>query len=207
MPPEPPDRPWQQGNRYEWQVRHSDPYEEFRTFRALTRRHARSEKRRKVFRRLKIAAIGVVGTGAGFAVAWSLFGLSPWQFKRAGPATQPSNISVIDGDTIDAVVPPGRDRRRYRLVGFDTPETYYARCDAERVLGDRAKRRLEELLARADVRIEVQGNNESDRYGRGLATLRVGGSDAGQILIREGLAVAYSGRGQRIDWCAKLSGK
>jgi hypothetical protein len=68
-----------------------------------------------------------------------------------------SGVRVVDGDTIDAVVPPGRDRRRYRLAGFDTPETYYARCDAERALGDRATRRLQELVRRDDVRIEVHG--------------------------------------------------
>jgi endonuclease YncB( thermonuclease family) len=114
-----------------------------------------------------------------------------------------SGVRVVDGDTIDAVVPPGRDRRRYP-AGFDTPETYYARCDAERALGDRATRRLQELVRRDDVRIEVHGD-QRDRYGRGLATLRANGEDVGLILIREGLAVSYSGRGRRIDWCAKLA--
>ena len=114
-----------------------------------------------------------------------------------------SGIRVVDGDTIDAVVPPSGERRRYRLVGFDTPETYYARCDAERALGDRATRRLHELVRVGDVRIDVHGD-QRDRYGRGLATLRSNGEDVGLILVREGLAVWYSGRGPRIDWCAEL---
>ena len=116
------------------------------------------------------------------------------------------DVRVVDGDTIDAVVPPSRERQRYRLIGFDTPETHYARCDAERALGERATRRLEDLVRGTGVRIDVQGASK-DRYGRGLAKLSVREEDVGRILIREGLAVAYSGRGQRIDWCAKLAGR
>ena len=116
------------------------------------------------------------------------------------------NIRVVDGDTIDAVVQPSREWRRYRLVGFDTPETYYARCDAERALGYEAARRLGELVRTGEVQLYVQ-EGARDRYSRGLATVRVDGEDIGQILIREGLAVSYLGRVQRIDWCAKLAGR
>jgi endonuclease YncB( thermonuclease family) len=55
------------------------------------------------------------------------------------------------------------------------------------------------------VRLAVD-EGHTDRWGRGLATLYVGGRDVGPTLIREGLAVAYSGKGRRIDWCAKLRG-
>jgi endonuclease YncB( thermonuclease family) len=95
--------------------------------------------------------------------------------------------------------------KRYRLVGFDTPETFQAGCDAELALGERAKDRLRELVATGPVRLAVD-EGHSDRWGRGLATLTVGGRDVGTTLIREGLAVAYSGKGRRIDWCAKLRG-
>jgi endonuclease YncB( thermonuclease family) len=112
---------------------------------------------------------------------------------------------VVDGDTIDAVVQPSREWRRFRLIGFDTPETYYAGCDAERELGYRAAPRLAEMV-RGEVQLNIQ-EGARDRYSRGLATLRVRGEDVGELLIREGLAVPYTGRGKRIDWCAKLAGK
>jgi micrococcal nuclease len=125
------------------------------------------------------------------------------------PAVVPANVRVIDGDTIDALAPPGPGEsarmKRYRLVGFDTPETVQAGCDAELALGERAKDRLRELVAAGPVRLTVD-EGHSDRWGRGLATLTVGGRDVGTTLIREGLAVAYSGKGRRIDWCAKLRG-
>ncbi len=54
---------------------------------------------------------------------------------------QPGQIRVIDGDTIRTV------DATYRLVGFDAPETYRARCSSERELGNRATFRLRQLIA------------------------------------------------------------
>ena len=50
-------------------------------------------------------------------------------------------IQVVDGDTIKM------DGVSYRLMGFDTPETFYAKCASERELGNKATARLIELLA------------------------------------------------------------
>ena len=44
-----------------------------------------------------------------------------------------------------------------------------------------------------------------DKYGRILAKMTVDGMDVADILVREGLAVRYTG-GKRINWCAKLGG-
>jgi endonuclease YncB( thermonuclease family) len=126
-------------------------------------------------------------------------------FARAAALAAPALvIRVVDGDTIDAVVPPSHQLLRYRLIGFDTPETYYAQCDDERSLGYRAASRLEQLVQDAGVQMDVQRSSK-DRYGRGLAKLSVDGQDVAHILIGEGLAVAYDGRGQRINWCAELA--
>lgn len=57
-------------------------------------------------------------------------------------ARGPGGYRVIDGDTIEA--PFGV---KYRLLGFDTPETYFSKCDEELELGRRATERLEELMA------------------------------------------------------------
>jgi micrococcal nuclease len=105
----------------------------------------------------------------------------------------PGAYEVVDGDTIRAAY-----GIKYRLMGYDAPETYQAKCDAERELGRRAAARLTELMASGDVRVMESGR--LDKYGRTLAHLTVNGKDVGQILIKEGLARSYSG-GKRGDWC------
>jgi len=117
---------------------------------------------------------------------------------RASSPTQPAAalaIVVIDGDTIDV------GGVRWRLTGFDTPETRRAKCADERALGLHAKARLEELLAGGAVALTPKGV-ASDRYGRRLGTLSAGGRDVGEVLIGEGLARRYSG-GKRKGWCGQ----
>jgi len=104
-----------------------------------------------------------------------------------------ADVLVIDGDTIDH----GDDS--YRLVGFDTPETYRPQCAAEKALGLKAKSRLTELIQTAgQINLEIE--NDIDRHGRFLAVGRVGGHDVGTTLISEGLAREYWG-GKRLSWC------
>jgi endonuclease YncB( thermonuclease family) len=103
------------------------------------------------------------------------------------------NIYVVDGDTIDI------DGARFRLTGFDTPETYRAKCDAERARGDAATERLRALIATAQA-ITFEENGARDKYGRGLGQLYVDDRDVGRVLISEGLARVYT-RGQRQNWC------
>ena len=102
-------------------------------------------------------------------------------------------IRVIDGDTIRVQGQP------VRIVGLDTPELRGA-CLFERQLAQQAKRRLEGIVARG-VSIERAGGR--DKYGRGLAIVRdlTSGRDVADILIREGLARPYNGRGRRAGWC------
>jgi hypothetical protein len=46
---------------------------------------------------------------------------------------------------------------RYRLMGFDSPETYQVRCDEELALGFKAKKRLEQLILSGTARILESG--------------------------------------------------
>ena len=103
------------------------------------------------------------------------------------------SIYVIDGDTIDI------NGARYRLVGFDTPETYRPQCDYEKALGNQATARLKQLINGIAI-IDLAVQPGRDKYGRGLARMFVGGRDVGTTLINEGLARAYSG-GRRTSWC------
>lgn len=105
-----------------------------------------------------------------------------------------SDVYAIDGDTVAI----GDDR--YRLMGFDTPETRFAQCDAERAKGNEATERLRQIISGSpEVTLHVEPNR--DKYDRYLARLEVNGRDVGPTLIAEGLARAYSG-GQRQGWCS-----
>lgn len=104
-----------------------------------------------------------------------------------------SQIYVIDGDTIDV------DGERYRLTGFDTPETYRAECESEKLRGDQATARMRALV-RAATEISFAAQPSRDKYGRGLGALWVDGEDVGAILIRDDLARRYFD-GQRYSWC------
>lgn len=105
----------------------------------------------------------------------------------------PASVYVVDGDTIRM------DGDSWRLVGFDTPETYEPRCDFELALGQAATARLRALMASGRV-VEVIRLPGRDRFDRGLARLFIGGKNIADILIGEGLARAYDG-GRRQSWC------
>lgn len=107
-------------------------------------------------------------------------------------------VVAVDGDTLRI------GAERIRLIGFDTPETYFSRCDKERALGHKAADRMRQLLASKTV--ILKRIHTKDRYGRSLAHLLLDGEDAAAIMVREGLAVPYDGHHKRIDWCAKLGG-
>jgi endonuclease YncB( thermonuclease family) len=101
--------------------------------------------------------------------------------------------TAVDGDTIR------NGGVTYRLANIDAPETgHRARCESEDQLGRAAARRMQSLMGRADV-VTITPTGRRDRYGRTLALVEVDGRDAGEILIREGLARPW--RGRRESWC------
>jgi endonuclease YncB( thermonuclease family) len=91
---------------------------------------------------------------------------------------------VVDGDTI------WLEGQNLRLQSYDTPEPYTDICGgaAEVALAKQASARLLQLLNGNAFSVETAG---TDRYGRILATVRVGGRDVGDILIAEGLARSW----------------
>lgn len=108
----------------------------------------------------------------------------------AAPAGAQS-LRVIDGDTIAV------RGTTIRIIGLDAPEMR-GRCPAETRLARRAKERLAELLA-GGASLTRRGR---DRYGRGLAIVQdAQGRDVAQVMISEGLARPYNGRGRRAGWC------
>jgi endonuclease YncB( thermonuclease family) len=124
-----------------------------------------------------------------------------------------SDIHVTDGDTIKVNGHP------YRLVGFDAPETWRARCSGEAVLGKAATDRLQQIVTTARritlerVACSCAPNAPEEtpacNYGRRCGTLRVDGEDVGTILTREHLAQAYPYRWdhppRKPTWCDHAS--
>lgn len=103
---------------------------------------------------------------------------------------------VYDGDTIEMIC--GGVKTTARLQGFDAPETKEPRCAAEAEWGHRATLRLRELVRKPEIRLYRQG---FDKYGRDLVVMTIGTENLADIMVAEGLAVAYSG-GKRRNWCA-----
>ncbi|WP_246018353.1 thermonuclease family protein [Pelagibacterium montanilacus] len=93
----------------------------------------------------------------------------------------PDKTCIVDGDTI------WLDGENIRLEGFDTPELQSAICGGQREveLAHRASSRLQELLNTNSWTVERSG---TDRYGRTLATITIGGRDVGEWLVEERLA-------------------
>lgn len=93
----------------------------------------------------------------------------------------PTKTCIVDGDTI------WLNGQNLRMRDYDTPEPSTAICGgaAEAALAKKATVRFQELLNSNDWTVETFGR---DRHGRALATIRINGTDVGDILINEGLA-------------------
>ena len=137
----------------------------------------------------------------GFVLALAIS--SGVQHAVADPI-ESQQIRVIDGDTIRV------DGKTVHLVGFVVPETYDAQCQAERDLGERAARRLRELVRAG--RLEYSPvmcpcpaatlGKWFCNFARACGTLKTNGRDVGDILVEEGLAATYScGK----DGCSKTT--
>lgn len=118
---------------------------------------------------------------------------------------EPRQIQVIDGDTITV------NGKTVHLAGFIAPETRDAQCKAERDLGDKAARRLRELIQAGGLDFSsvmcscpaATLGNLFCNFGRACGTLKTNGRDVGDILVEEGLAATYSCRN---GGCPKTTG-
>lgn len=110
-------------------------------------------------------------------------------------------VSVTDGDTVKLA-----DGQSVRLKGFNTPEIFSPKCEAEKQLGLKAKARLIQLT-RSSPNLVLTGSTCA--YGRlcGTLTVNLNGvrEDVGTVLIREGLAepmICGSTCPRPRDWCS-----
>jgi micrococcal nuclease len=118
-----------------------------------------------------------------------------WLLISALIAVSPAAVHVVDGDTIRYA------DKTWRLKGFDTPETFLAKCASERMLGIVARNKLRELIDKAST-VEIEDDQHLDKYRRSLGTLMIDGKDAAALMVEGGVARVYSGREKRLNWCA-----
>lgn len=111
------------------------------------------------------------------------------------------SLSAVDGDTIkcDGVnmrdMGPGQPNKS----GYDTPELGRAKCAKERLLGEQARLRMQELLDAPGTIVEDSGKR--DRHGRPLVWVKLrSGRTAGEVLLSEGYAARWK-PGYRARWC------
>lgn len=90
-------------------------------------------------------------------------------------------VAVFDGDTIEVLV--GRERRRIRIAGIDTPER-------GQPWAERAKQALAARVFGRDVRINEVA---LDRYGRTVGEVYADNACVGCEMVREGHAWVYRG--------------
>ena len=108
------------------------------------------------------------------------------------PAAALTQCRALDGDTLAC------GKARIRIIGLDAPEMR-GQCPRERTIARAARDRLAELIAPG---VEIEQVRRRDKYRRRLAIVRDGqGRDVAAILISEGHARAYNGRGRRRGWC------
>ncbi|MBI1171254.1 thermonuclease family protein [bacterium] len=108
---------------------------------------------------------------------------------------------IVDGDTVHLTC--NGARHKVRLLGYDTPEIFHPRCEAERVAGERASDLMRAIAAAGPVtRVRFAGR---DRYGRDLADVEIAGQDVAASMLASPLARPYRGH-RHPDWCAILAG-
>lgn len=147
------------------------------------------------------AGAALLGTAYGAGWLGSTFGADQPETLSTAPSgsrefsfchTGGGRNCVVDGDTL------WLDGERVRIADIDAPETHDFKCASEKELGDRATRRLHDLLESGPISLQPIDRDE-DRYGRKLRIVLVQGESVGKQLVGEGLA-RYYGNGRQ-PWC------
>jgi len=96
---------------------------------------------------------------------------------------------VTDGDTVKVA---GNDEKMtIRLVGIDAPETSKKKNEPGQPFSQKSTKHLTGLVLNKSVEIKSYG---TDRYGRTLGVIFVGGKNVNLEMVKAGLAEVYRGR-------------
>lgn len=136
---------------------------------------------------------------------WLLLVASGCLKSKAHEIEPPTVIRVVDGDTIKIKVDlphPLPKVLNLRINQIDTPEKgHRAKCSKERVLAAKATRFSHDLIRKAK-RVEVRISKWGKYGGRVLGDIALDGVYLSDLLLAEGLAMPYRGKGPKHDWCA-----
>ena len=97
---------------------------------------------------------------------------------------------VTDGDTIK-VSGNGESKITVRLVGIDAPETSPKKSRPGQPYSKKSTKHLTSLVLNKSVEVKSYG---TDRYGRTLGVVFVGGKDMNLEMVKAGLAEVYRGK-------------
>lgn len=100
---------------------------------------------------------------------------------------------VVDGDTL------WHQGTKIRIADIDTPEVGEPKCASEAALGEKATKRLLQLVNVGPFDMQSWQGRDADKHGRKLRVLVRDGRSLGDILVSEGLARTWTGR--REPWC------
>lgn len=110
--------------------------------------------------------------------------------KAAGGDEQLTVTHVADGDTLTGLDAAGQ-RFRVRLLGIDAPEAAHDGQPGECGAAD-ARRELEQLVLHQVVTLADDPRaDRTDKYGRRLGYVGIGGIDVALHQLEAGYAVAY----------------
>lgn len=104
--------------------------------------------------------------------------------RSAGESIAGRVVGIQDGDTLDLLVTATTGTKtqvRVRLAGIDCPEKGQA-------FGQRARQALADAVFGQDVAVE---SNKTDRYGRPVGKVLLGGADVNLSLVEDGLCWWY----------------
>ncbi len=124
-------------------------------------------------------------------------------FPVCGEGSSQAQGCIADGDTL--IIGFGKERRRIRLTGFDTPELNGA-CAAERKTALDAQIALYDWLAHGSFEWNGADTPPYDQYGRELREVRRVRSDGkteylAETMIGRGLAAESGWDAEPMDWC------
>jgi len=117
-------------------------------------------------------------------------------------------LRIIDGDTIAINIQKESPLIQklgliVRIKGIDAPERgSKAKCEKEKIKAEEAQKFVNELIGVIGEKELLLSEVKNDKYGgRIVAVVKVGGVDIAKALLNRGLAVPYTGEGQKPNWC------
>lgn len=108
---------------------------------------------------------------------------------------------VVDGDTFGSTYKVLDKTLNVRVYGIDTPEKgWRAKCSREALLAKSATEFADKIIFKESNNVEFFPKG-TDKYGRILVEIFVNGTSYKDIMIEQGYAKEYYGKGPKPDWC------